>query len=154
MPKVAPPPVVHEADPAHPILGPGPGPYDYQLLSDPGRLTQFGAFIETLPPGSASGCRHWHEGEDEMVYLLSGEVVLVEDTETTLHAGDAACWPAGHAVGHRLDNRSDAPASYLVIGSRHVTDIIHYSDHDLITHKNDTARRYLRVDGREYRRKE
>ena len=152
MPKVTLPPVVHEADPAHPVLGAGTGPYDYRLLSDPGGLTQFGAFIETLPPGNTSGHRHWHEGEDEMVYLLSGEVVLVEDTETTLHPGDVACWPAGQAVGHRLDNRSGAAASYLVIGARHATDIIHYTDHDLITHKNGTARSYLRRDGTEHRR--
>lgn len=154
MPKVTLPPVQHDADTPHPILGAGPGPYTYQLMSDPGGVTQFGAFVETLPPGSKSGHRHWHEGEDEMVYVLSGEVVLVEETETTLRAGDVACWPAGLAVGHRLDNRSDTPASYMVIGTRNATDIIHYSDHDLITHKNGQARRYLRRDGTEYRRKE
>lgn len=149
MPKVALPPIVHDADTPHPVLGAGPGPYAYQLLSDPGGLTQFGAFVETLPPGSASGHRHWHECEDEMIYILSGELVLVEDAETVLRAGDAACWPAGQAVGHRLDNRSGAPASYLVIDTRNQSDIIHYSDHDLITHKNGTARRYFARDGRE-----
>ncbi len=153
MPKITLPPVAQEADPTHPILGNGPGPYAYQLLSDPGGLTQFGAFIETLPPGSKSGHRHWHEREDEMVYMLSGEVVLVEDTETILRAGDTACWPAGHAVGHRLDNRSAAPASYLVIGTRLAADVVHYSDHDLITHVDGASRRYLRRDGTEYRRK-
>ena len=153
MPKLALPPVVQITGDAHPVLGAGPGPYAYQLLSDPGGLNQFGAFLETLPPGSQSGHRHWHEGEDEMVYILSGEVVLVEDTENTLHQGDAACWPAGSPIGHRLDNRSAAPASYLVIGTRAQTDIIHYSDHDLITHKDGTARRYMRANGTEYRRK-
>ena len=152
MGKITLPPVVQEADPQHPILGSGTGAYAYQLLSDPGGLTQFGAFIETLPPGSRSGHRHWHEAEDEMVYILSGEVVLVEDAEEILHPGDVACWPAGQAVGHRLDNRSSASASYLVIGARQATDIIHYSDHDLITHKNGTACRYLRRDGTEHRR--
>ena len=147
------PALVHEADPVHPVLGSGTGAYAYQLLSDPGGLTQFGAFIETLPPGSKSGHRHWHEGEDEMVYMLSGEVVLVEDTETVLRAGDTACWPAGHAVGHRLDNRSAAPASYLVIGTRLAADVVHYSDNDLITHVDGASRRYLRRDGTEYRRK-
>ena len=154
MPKLTPSPIVHVTEDAHPILGPGPGRYTYQLLSDPGALTQFGAFVETLPPGSASGHRHWHEGEDEMIYMLAGEVVLVEDTETVLRTGDAACWPAGSPVGHRLDNRSAAPASYLVVGTRHPTDIIHYSDHDLITHKDGTARRYLHANGTEYRRKQ
>lgn len=139
-------------DPPHPVLGPGPGPYAYQLLSDPGGLTQFGAFIEELPPGSRSGHRHWHETEDEMIYVLSGEVVLVEDEETVLRPGDAACWPAGRPVGHRLDNRSDAPARYLVIGTRSATDTIHYTDHDLITHKEGSARRYLRRDGTAHER--
>lgn len=143
----------HDENPAHPIIGPGAGVYSYRLISDPGGLSQFGAFIETLPPGSSSGHRHWHESEDEMVYVLSGAVVLVEDTEATLLPGDVAAWPAGNPVGHRIDNRSDAPASYLVIGTRHQTDIIHYSDHDLITHKNGATRRYLRADGTEYRRK-
>jgi uncharacterized cupin superfamily protein len=139
-----------DQNPVHPITGPGPGPYSARLISDLGGLSQFGAFVEELPPGSSSGHRHWHEAEDEMVYLLSGEVVLVEDTETPLRAGDAACWPAGQPVGHRLDNRSDASASYLVIGTRADRDIIHYTDHDLITHKDGSARRYLRRDGSEH----
>jgi uncharacterized cupin superfamily protein len=139
-------------DTPHPVLGGGLGPYAYRLLSDPGGLTQFGAFLETLPSGSRSGHRHWHEAEDEMVYLLSGEIVLVEDGETLLRAGDVACWPAGSPIGHRLDNRADVHATYLVVGTRHQTDIIHYPHHDLITHKDGTARRYLRADGTEHRR--
>ena len=147
MPKLTPPPFVDEPNPTHPIIGVGPGSYRYQLLSDPGGLTQFGAFIEELPPGSRSGHRHWHETEDEMIVMLSGTVVLVEDTESTLTAGDCACWPAGSPIGHRLDNRGDQPARYLVIGTRHARDIIHYTDHDLITHKDGPARRYLHRDG-------
>jgi uncharacterized cupin superfamily protein len=147
MPKLSPPPFATEPDTVHPVLGGGLGPYRYQLLSDPGGLTQFGAFIEELPPGSTSGRRHWHETEDEMVLILSGEVVLVEDEETVLRAGDAACWPAGLAIGHRLDNRSDAPARYLVIGTRSARDVIHYTDHDLVTHKDGPSRRYLHRDG-------
>lgn len=150
MPKVSLPAFATEEDHQHPILGGGIGPYHYQLISDPGGLTQFGAFIEELPPGSTSGRRHWHETEDEMILMLAGEVVLVEETETTLHPGDAACWPAGSPVGHRLDNRSDAPARYLVIGTRNTQDTIHYTDHDLITIKDGPARRYLRRDGSEH----
>lgn len=147
MPRLSPPAFVTEDDAAHPILGGGLGPYRYQLLSDPGGLTQFGAFIEELPPGSTSGRRHWHESEDEMIVMLSGEVVLVEEGETPLHPGDVACWPAGAPVGHRLDNRSAVPARYLVIGTRNARDIIHYTDHDLITHKDGQTRRYLHRDG-------
>jgi uncharacterized cupin superfamily protein len=150
MPKVDLPPMVQETDSDHPVLGGGIGPYGYQLLSDPGGLTQFGAFIEELPPGARSGRRHWHEAEDEMIYMLAGEVVLVEDIETPLHAGDCACWPAGAPIGHRLDNRVDIPARYLVIGTRKARDVIHYTDHDLITHKDGPARRYLHRDGTAY----
>lgn len=153
MPKVALLPFVTDDSP-HPVLGGGLGPYRAQLISDPGGLTQFGAFIEELPPGSVSGRRHWHETEDEMVLILQGEAVLVEDGETLLRAGDAAAWPAGLAIGHRLENRSAAPVRYLVIGSRMARDVIHYTDHDLITHKDGSARRYLHRDGTPYRQGE
>ena len=141
-----------QGDPySHPVItGPDPGHYSCQLLSDPGGLTQFGAFLEELLPGSSSGPRHWHEGEDEMILLLSGEVVLVEDGETTLHSGEAAAWPAGNPVGHRLDNRSGLPARYLVIGTRARRDTIHYTDHDLVTEKDGEVRRYLHRDGSSY----
>jgi uncharacterized cupin superfamily protein len=152
MPRTVLAPMQMADDPPHPVLGPVPGPYAYQLLSDPGGLTQFGAFIEELPPGSHSGHRHWHETEDEMVYVLSGEVVLVEDEETVLHPGDAACWPAGRPVGHRLENRSAAPVRYIVIGTRNIRDTIHYTDQDLLTHKDGPTRRYLRRDGTAHER--
>ncbi len=151
MPKVTLPDWADEAAYTHPVTGPHPGPYRYRLLSDPGGLTQFGAFIEELPPGSNSGHRHWHEAEDEMILMLEGQVVLVEDVETILTPGDVAAWPAGHPVGHRLDNRSAAPARYLVIGTRATRDRIHYTDHDLITEKNGPDRRYLRRDGTPHR---
>ena len=134
----------------HPITGQHPGPYAYQLLSDPGGLSQFGAFIEELPPGSHSGHRHWHAAEDEMIYILSGTGVLVEDHDTPLHPGDVACWPAGTPTGHRIDNRSDQPLRYLVIGTRLDHDVIHYTDHDLITTKSGLNRHYAHRDGTPY----
>lgn len=152
MPRLSLPDWVDEAGYVHPVTGPHPGPYRYLLLSDPGGLSQFGAFLEELPPGSRSRHRHWHESEDEMIVMVSGRVVLVEDEEETeLVAGDVACWPAGRATGHRLDNRSDGPARYLVIGTRAARDRIHYTDHDLITEKDGPARRYLRRDGTPHR---
>lgn len=151
MPKVSLPAWTSGTADSHPVItAPDPGPYACQLLSDPGGLTQFGVFIEELPPGSSSGHRHWHAAEDEMILVLSGEVILVEDGETPLSAGDAASWPAGHPVGHRLDNRSNAPARYLVIGTRADRDTIHYTDHDLVTEKHGPARRYLHRDGTPY----
>jgi uncharacterized cupin superfamily protein len=131
----------------HPMLGGGLGAYRYQLLSDPGGLSQFGAFVEELPPGAQSSFRHWHANEDEMVLILSGTATLIEDHETTLAPGDVACWPAGTPTAHCLANRTSALLRYIVIGTRHQTDVIHYPDHDLITHKDGPARRYLRSDG-------
>ena len=147
MPKVTLPDPVQATDAPHPILGSGLGPYAFQLISDPGLLTQFGAFIELLPPGSRSSFRHWHQTEDEMIYVLSGEVVLIEDVETTLRAGEAACWPAGSPVAHFLENRSDAVARYLVVGTRNRVDRVHYPDHDLIAEKDGPHRVYLHGDG-------
>ncbi|HAJ04072.1 MAG TPA: transcriptional regulator, partial [Brevundimonas sp.] len=73
----------------------------------------------TLPPGAWSSQRHWHEGEDEFVWVLSGEVVLVEDEgETMLRAGDCAGFKAGVKNGHKLENRSDADAVLLEVGTR------------------------------------
>ncbi len=148
MPKVPLTPFVAEADAGHPVLGRGNGPYAHRLLSDPGGLTQFGAHLERLPPGSRSSFRHWHEAEDELVYVIEGEVWLVEEGETLLRAGDAAAWPAGAPVGHRLENRGSADAPYLVVGTRAGHDVIHYPDHDLVTVKEGAARRYLHADGR------
>lgn len=108
------------------------GPYTARLLSDAGGLTQFGAFIETLPPGSRSSRKHWHEREDEFVYLISGTVVLHEgDKESVMQPGDAATFKAGVALGHCLENRSDAEATYLVVGTRSPDEVVHYPDHDL-----------------------
>lgn len=70
----------------HPVLG----PYTVRLFSDTGGLTQFGAFTETLPPGSMSSTCHWHQKEDEMIYMLSGEVVVHEGPDQILlQPGDA-----------------------------------------------------------------
>ena len=83
-----------------------------------------------------------------MVFVLSGEVILIEDTETRLGPGDAACWPAGSAVGHCLENRAGVDARYLTIGTRAPNDVIHYPDHDLVAVKDGAARRYQHTDGR------
>lgn len=96
-------------------------------------LTQFGVNFVTLEPGSASALRHWHEGEDEFVYILEGNLTLIDDNgEHELGAGHFAGFPAGIANAHHLINRSAAPASYLAIGSRRPgEDTCHYPDDDL-----------------------
>lgn len=104
-----------------------------EWISEPGGLTQFGAFIETLQPGARSSIKHWHSAEDEMVYVLQGEVMLVEGkTETILRRGDAATFKAGEAVGHCLENRSTHQTRCLVVGTRAPIDTITYPDHDRV----------------------
>ena len=109
------------------------GPYEALLFGDAGGLPQFGAFVEILPPGSSSSVKHWHETEDEMVYVLEGEVTLEEgEASATLHPGDAATFKAGEPAGNRLVNTSARPVRYLVIGTRAPRDVITYPDNDRI----------------------
>jgi len=118
-------------------------------LSDAGGLTQFGAHVQSLQPGSRSSDRHWHEEEDEFLYVLSGEVTVIEeDGAHLLHPGDAACWPAGAANAHQVVNRSGAPCTYLVFGSRAIPDVTHYPDRGEILYDfNDGSWRLQRTDG-------
>ncbi|MEY2884614.1 MAG: hypothetical protein RL490_2338 [Pseudomonadota bacterium] len=97
-----------------------------------GGLSQFGANLVTLAPGAWSSQRHWHSAEDEMVVMLSGELLLVEDDgETLLRPGDIATFAAGVPDGHHLQNRSAAPATFLAIGTdRPDDDECHYPDID------------------------
>jgi len=102
-------------------------------ISEAGGLTQFGAFIEVLQPGSRSSIKHWHSAEDELVYVLEGDVTLVEgDAVSRLRAGDAATFKAGAAVGHFLENRGNAPTRCLIVGTRAPVDRITYPDHDRV----------------------
>lgn len=106
-------------------------------ISEAGGLTQFGAFIEVLQPGSRSSIKHWHRAEDEMVYVLEGEITLIEgDMETILRPGDAATFPAGVPVGHCLENRSAKATRCLVVGTRAEVDTITYPDYDRVCHRD------------------
>lgn len=85
-----------------------------QRLGEAGGLTDFGVNRMRLPPGGWSSQRHWHSHEDEFVHVLSGELVLVEDDgETLLKAGDSAAFPKGSGNGHHLINRGAETAVYL-----------------------------------------
>lgn len=123
------------------------GPYAELVLGEQAQLTQFGVRVERLPPGSRSSHRHWHETEDEFVYVVSGELVLLEDEESVLHAGEAAAWAAGAPVAHCLENRSGADAVYLVVGTRASKGVVHYPDHDVVMHHDGAERRFTRSDG-------
>jgi uncharacterized cupin superfamily protein len=104
-------------------------------LGDAAGLTQFGVSLVTLNPGSWSSQRHWHEKEDEFVYVLDGELVLVtDDGEEVMGPGDCAGFKAGVRNGHVLQNRSAHSARFLVVGTRDDSDWGEYSDIDMRFH--------------------
>lgn len=132
-----------------------PPPFDrevkerwYRRLSPAAGLTDFGVSQCVLKPGAWSSQRHWHDGEDEFLVMLSGEAVLVEDEgRTLLKPGDCAAWPKGSTNGHHLRNESDADCAFIVIGGGTRTGG-GYSDVDMLF----TARPnlYTRKDGTPY----
>lgn len=121
-------------------------------LGDATGLTQFGVNHVTLPPGVMSSMRHWHVHEDEFVYVLTGELVLVTDRgEQLLKAGMAAGFPHGRTDGHHLINRSKQAATFLEVGTRWPGgDEGAYSDIDMKIVIVDGEERYARKDGTLY----
>jgi uncharacterized cupin superfamily protein len=120
-----------------------------QRLGNAGGLTDFGVNLMRLPPAGWSSQRHWHSHEDEFVYVLEGELILVEDAgETRLVAGDCAAFPKNSGDGHHLINRSPTTAVYLEVGSRHPDDLTTCSDIDMMSANADG--RFTRKDGAPY----
>jgi uncharacterized cupin superfamily protein len=114
-------------------------------------LDQFGVNLTTLRPGAASALRHWHEREDELVYVLEGELVLIENEgETVLRPGDAAGFKANTPNGHHLINKSDRPAVYLEIGTRSKHEKVEYSEVDLKVVRDHNGMRYTHKNGEPY----
>jgi uncharacterized cupin superfamily protein len=114
-------------------------------------LDQFGVNLTTLKPGAWSSQRHWHEAEDELVYVLEGELVLCEDNgETVLRPGDAAGWKANSGNGHCLINRSGRDAVFLEIGTRSRNERVVYPDIDMQVERNASGSRYLHKSGEPY----
>src|SRR5215210_2962701 len=125
------------------------GAFERLRYSDAGGLTQFGAHVETLQPESRSSERHWHEEEDEFLYVLSGEATVIEeDGAHPLGPGDAACWPAGTANAHQVVNRSGEPCTYLIFGSGAVPDVVHSPERgEILRAFEDGTWRIERTDG-------
>lgn len=147
MPKLKTTPWQHHPATTHRLTGQSNGPFSELVLGEQANLSQFGVHLERLPPGSRSSFRHWHETEDELIYVLDGEVVLIEDEEAVLHAGDAAAWKAGLAVAHCLENRSAQPATVLMVGTRAAAGVVHYPDHGLVLRHDENGHQYFRSDG-------
>lgn len=133
-----------------------PAPFDqivdgrsWQRLGEAGGLTQFGVNLTRIWPGQWSSQRHWHSQEDEFVYMIAGELVLVTDAgERTMVAGDCAAFAANTPDGHHLFNRSDAVAVYLAVGSRRDDDVCTYPDIDMLFDPQADA--FVHRDGRPY----
>jgi uncharacterized cupin superfamily protein len=122
----------------------------WRKLGDAVGLTDFGVNLVRLTPGKWSSQRHWHTVEDELVYVLEGEVVCVEDDgDHLLRAGDCVAWKAGVQNGHCLQNRTDRDAVYLEIGSRRPeTDACDYPDIDMVARPGESG--YRHRDGTPY----
>jgi uncharacterized cupin superfamily protein len=119
-----------------------------QRIGDAVGLTQFGVNVTRIKAGSASALRHWHEQEDEFIYMLEGELVLQEnDGETVLKPGDAAGFKAGSGIAHCLVNRTQHGAVYLEVGTRAKSERVHYPDVDFLMERDAAGRRYFRKSG-------
>lgn len=131
-----------------------PAPFDsevtgrlYRRLAPPSGLSHIGVSHVVLQPGAWSSQRHWHNGEDEFVVILSGEAVLVEDSgDTILRSGDCAAFPAGVHDGHHMQNRSDADCIYLAVSAGDRSKGGGYSDIDMVFSDDG----YFRKDGTRY----
>jgi uncharacterized cupin superfamily protein len=122
-----------------------------QRLGDALGLKNYGVNLTTIPPGAVSALRHWHSHEDEFIYIVSGELVLVtNDGEQRLTPGMCAGFPAGKADGHCLVNRSKRDAAYLEVGDRRPEDAVTYPDDDIAGQATPRGRRFTRKNGTPY----
>ena len=120
-------------------------------LGEGGGLTQFGVNLVTLAPGAMSSLRHWHHNEDEFVWIVEGDCVMVQDAgETVMRAGDCAAFPAGSTDGHHFFNRTDRPARFLVVGTRAAREVGVYSDLDMMVETATGSAHFMYKDGTDW----
>lgn len=120
-------------------------------LGEEALLQNFGVNLVELAPGSVSALRHWHDKQDEFIYVVSGEITLLTNAgEEILKVGDCAGFPAGVADGHCLINRSGEKATYLEIGDRTPGDRVTYPDDDLVAQNSAKGWIFTRKDGKLY----
>ena len=118
-------------------------------LGDPFGLVNFGVNLTRLPPGAASALHHAHSRQDEWIYILEGEPVLVTGAgETPLSPGMCAGFRAGTGNAHHLVNRTQREVVYLEVGDRTPHDHVTYPEDDLVAESGADGRyRYRRKDG-------
>jgi uncharacterized cupin superfamily protein len=149
MPKIDRAKIAFANNPSYPKeFAPAIAGREKQKLGDAVGLTQFGVNIARIKAHSKSALRHWHESEDEFIYVLEGKLILHEnDGEIVLKPGDAAGWRANGGIGHCLINRTDRDAHYLEVGTRSKAERVHYPDVDFFMERDDSGRRWSRKDG-------
>lgn len=126
-------------------------PREKRQLGNALGLTKIGINQTILPPGKESSMRHWHTHEEEFIYVLSGEVVLVTDAgEQTLTPGTCAGFPLGSSDGHQLVNRGTVPAVYLEVSNRDPEDKAYYPDVDLAYQGANAPVKFTRKDGSKF----
>lgn len=127
-------PVIRNPPPRpDPAPSPATGPSSQVPLAQIGGLTQFGVHLVELPPGSITSIVHWHEAEDELIYVLAGTPTLTEGAaQTLLSPGDCATFRAGVAAGHSFANHGAAPVRLLVVGTSAPKDRVIYPEIDVI----------------------
>lgn len=122
-----------------------------RALGDQFGLSHYGVNLTTLAPGAWSSHRHWHENEDEFVYVVDGELTLIDDAgEHRLTPGMCAGFKAGVANGHHLVNKSGRPASYIEVGTRAANETAHYPEADMEFRKRDGSSVIVHKDGSPY----
>jgi uncharacterized cupin superfamily protein len=122
-----------------------------RVLGDTFGLSQFGVNLVTLKAGAWSSHRHWHEREDEFVYVLDGEITLIDDHgKHKLTPGMCAGFKAGNPNGHHLVNVTGKPATYLEVGTRSRDETAHYPEADMLNVKVDGKWSLRHKDGTPY----
>ena len=120
-------------------------------LSDAVGLTQFGVNHVKLEPGAYSSLRHWHHNEDEFVYILKGEVTVIDDSgERIALPGTCIGFKAGSPNAHHLANRSAEDVEFLEVGNRYREEEAEYADVDLHAKKIDSQFHFTHKDGTPY----
>ncbi len=123
-------------------------------LGDHAGLKNYGVNLVRVLPGGQSSARHSHSKQDEFVYVVEGEFVLVTDAgRETVGPGTCIGFPAGTGDGHHFLNLTQKDAIFLVIGDRTAGDEVTYPDIDLeLKEGPDGVRGFRRKDGTPYPR--
>lgn len=90
---------------------------------------ELGCSLYELPPGRRSWPYHYHTGNEEAVYALSGAGTLrLDGEEHDLRAGDYAALPADESGAHQVVNDGDEPLRYLVFSTMNEPDVTAYPE--------------------------